>query len=391
MTIKMYDPNAYATQFEAEVISCEKCENGYKVVLDKTLFFPEEGGQTPDEGKIEGCDVFDVQIKDGEIYHFLKRSFAKGEIVTGCIDFKHRFKNMQMHSAEHIFSGLVHERFGYDNVGFHLSDNDATMDYNGKLSDEDIAEIEKCTNIAIYSAHEIKTYYPAESELEFLDYRSKAGIEGAVRMVEIEGVDLCACCAPHVKNTSEIGIFKVIRYESYKGGTRLHYLAGERAYEFLKEQFDSIQGLSRMLSVSPDKITEAVDKLQKDKKELEFSVGAFKRSKIDEDITARACEKGFEAEKLIGNCIYVLKKEDAALLRFSVDVMKRYFEGIAVALCGDDESGYRFIIESDCVSVKEKVEILKNSFDCKCGGKDMSVQGNIVAGYDDIKAVFYED
>ena len=146
MTEKLYDKDAYGSEFTATVLSCEEDKRGYKVVLDKTFFFPEEGGQTPDIGTINGIEVTYVGIKDDIIAHYLEEPIATGTTVTGKIDFTHRFRNMQMHSAEHIFSGLVHSRFGYNNVGFHLSDNSATMDYDGKFSYEEALELERKVN-----------------------------------------------------------------------------------------------------------------------------------------------------------------------------------------------------------------------------------------------------
>ena len=228
-TIKLYDENAYNTEFTATVTSCvldEKRDNTFIVTLDKTLFFPEEGGQTPDRGvivklseddieKLKGKDsdflkdfpainVLDVQIKDEVIYHYLDKELPEGTPVYGVIDWQHRFSNMQQHSGEHIFSGIVNSRFGYDNVGFHLSDSIVTMDYSGPLTEEELADIEKSVNLAIYENREIRAWYPSPDELADINYRSKKELTGAVRIVEVDGYDICACCAPHVKRTGEI-------------------------------------------------------------------------------------------------------------------------------------------------------------------------------------------
>ena len=136
MTECLYEDNAYEVTFSAEVISVTPVKNGAEVVLSRTCFFPEEGGQSADRGTLMGFPVIDVQIRDGVITHTVGAvdacdAFRVGETVTGQIDWEFRFRNMQMHSAEHICSGLVHSHFGFANVGFHLSENSATMDYNG--------------------------------------------------------------------------------------------------------------------------------------------------------------------------------------------------------------------------------------------------------------------
>ena len=224
-TIKLYDNDAYATQFEANVLYSNETEhNGqtcYEIILDKTLFFPEEGGQTPDKGTINGMEVLDVQIKDDIITHYIKAEqpidiVKENDAVTGSIDWTHRFSNMQQHSAEHIFSGLVYKEYGYQNFGFHLSDNIVTMDFNGPLTIEQIEELEWKVNQAIVQNVAIDTCYPTTGELAMLTYRSKLELETNVRIVTIEGYDVCACCAPHVKRTGEIGGFKVINAQNYK-------------------------------------------------------------------------------------------------------------------------------------------------------------------------------
>ena len=154
-----------------------------------------------------------------KIYHYISEECEAhiGDFVAGSIDFEYRFSNMQNHSGEHIFSGLAKKYFDCTNVGFHLSDSEVTFDYDKPLSDEEIEFLEKEVNKVIYENHKIWAYYPSEEELLKLDYRSKKEIEGAVRLVEIEDVDLCACCAPHVGRTGEIGILKVVDFINYKG------------------------------------------------------------------------------------------------------------------------------------------------------------------------------
>ena len=271
MTEKLYDKDPYLTEFSATVTGCFiNADATFDITLDKTAFFPNEGGQSCDKGTLNGLDVINVELKDDDIVHVVKIFIPEGTVVECVIDSEHRFSNMQMHTGEHIFSGLVHSRFGYDNVGFHLSDNSATMDYNGKLSESDVRELEALANEVIWSDKAVKTFFPAESELETLDYRSKSGIKGAVRLVEIEGVDLCACCAPHVAHTGEIGLIKIVSHESYKGGTRLNYLCGKRALADYSRLFSLESELSKLLNASKGDIYEAVDKLKTALADIEF-------------------------------------------------------------------------------------------------------------------------
>lgn len=240
MTKKLYDLDAYATEFDATVISCEKAEeNGaavYYVVLDQTLFFPEEGGQSPDKGTLGECNVMDVQIKGDVITHTLDAPLKPGAAVHGILNWSHRFYNMQQHSGEHIFSGIVHKKFGYDNVGFHLSDAIVTMDFNGILTEQDAAEVEYEVNEVIVKNLPVQVTFPSREELAVLDYRSKIEIEGQVRIVTIPGVDVCACCAPHVRQTGEIGMLKVMSVQNHRGGVRISMLCGFRALEAFRQK-----------------------------------------------------------------------------------------------------------------------------------------------------------
>ena len=196
------------------------------------------------------------------ITHSLKEPLAVGETVHGIIDWTHRFNNMQQHSGEHIFSGIVHSRFGYDNVGFHLSDNIVTMDFNGVLTTDEVREVETAVNEVIVKNLPVEITYPSKEELKTLDYRSKIEIEGQVRIVTIPGVDVCACCAPHVKKTGEIGMLNVQSLSNYKGGVRISILSGFRALEEERKKSQVISSISGTLSANQELLPELVEKLK---------------------------------------------------------------------------------------------------------------------------------
>ncbi len=140
---KLYYDSAYIRTFEAKVLSCTDGKKGYEVVLDQTAFFPEGGGQPYDTGVLGGVPVTAVHEKNGEIIHYTDAPLTVGETVTGEIDWERRFRNMQGHSGEHLVSGLIHAKYGYDNVGFHMGSEEITIDLNGLLEWEELLEIEK--------------------------------------------------------------------------------------------------------------------------------------------------------------------------------------------------------------------------------------------------------
>lgn len=206
MTERLYNQDVYTKTFTATVRSCQEASgrDGYEVILDRTAFFPEGGGQYGDIGWLSGIRVTDTQEKDGEVIHYTEEPLEAGSTIDGEIDWKIRFSRMQQHTAEHILSGLVHKRFGYQNVGFHLGDDLCTMDFNGPVTKEQMEEIEQEANRAVYQNIPVQILYPSEEELEGMEYRSKIEIDGQVRIVWIPGYDRCACCATHVGSTGEI-------------------------------------------------------------------------------------------------------------------------------------------------------------------------------------------
>ena len=191
MTERLYYEDSHMAEFDAKVISCEKSGENYEVVLDRTAFFPEEGGQYADSGRLfqgeQEIPVLDVQEKNGILIHYTEKALQEGTEITGEIDYEERFSKMQQHTGEHIVSGIVHRRFGYNNVGFHLGNEEVTMDFDGMLTMEQIREIEREANEAVAANVEIQVLYPTKEELKDIAYRSKMEIEGQVRIVRIPG------------------------------------------------------------------------------------------------------------------------------------------------------------------------------------------------------------
>lgn len=185
MTEKLFYEDGYAAEFTATVQSCGQEGEYYQVVLDRTAFFPEGGGQSADTGMLGGVQVVDTQEKCGIIYHTTTEPLAAGMEVRGVINWEERFSRMQQHSGEHIVSGLVHQTYGYHNVGFHLGKDVVTMDFSGVLTKEQVKEIEYRANEAVFKNIAIHILYPTKEELADMTYRSKIEINGQVRIVEI--------------------------------------------------------------------------------------------------------------------------------------------------------------------------------------------------------------
>lgn len=391
MTEKLYDKDAYGVEFDAKVLQAQFDGENTLLVLDRTLFFPDEGGQSPDRGTINGCAVLDVQHKGDDIFHLVKGEFAAGTEVHGIIDWDFRFRNMQMHSGEHIFSGTVFRRFGFHNVGFHLSGNSATMDFSGKLTAEEIRSVEDDVNRIISENRAIRARYPEPEELEKLEYRSKKELTGPVRLVEIEGTDLCACCATHVHSTAEIGCFLVTSFENYKGGVRLHFLAGLRALSYINDCRDTLTDISRMLSVKTEAIGEGVAKLFEEAKQLRYRLLTAERENISGKLHETYLTDGGDATAVQplnrGKALFL--QIDSSLLRYTMDEMKRYYNGQCAVFTEEGER-FRYLIESSTESLAPLQQRLRTELGAKGGGSERSVSGSIAAEKEAILQILEE-
>ena len=373
-TIKLYENDSYIKDFTATVISCTETDGGFLVVLDKTAFFPEGGGQDADKGKINGIEVLDVQIKDDVIYHKLENPLEIGATVDCKIDWNTRFYRMQNHTGEHIVSGVIHRTFGYNNVGFHMNDTLVTFDVDGPLTDEQIKDVEIKANQAIYGNKEIKAIYPTPEELPDYDYRSKLDITEGVRLIEIEDTDFCACCAPHVARTGEVGIIKIISYIPYKKGTRIEMLCGALALNDYMNVHNVNKQIMNMLSAKRFETPVAVERIQ-----TELSNARAESKKLSSELAMLKMEKHIKDNKV---CVFI----DGA----SYDELRNCSNALIVEheycylFSNTDENNYIYVVSSKENNVRELVGELNKTFNGKGGGRDTYAQGKIVGTKEDI-------
>ena len=229
-TEKLYYADPFLTEFDARVLACEAEKGGYAVVLDRTAFYPEGGGQPYDTGVLGGVEVSEVHEKAGVVTHKCAAPLPVGETVHGKLDWARRFDHMQQHSGEHICSGLICARYGCDNVGFHMGAESVTIDFNADIPWEELLEIEAAANRYIYEDHAIDIQLHRGAELDAIDYRSKKPLEGDVRIVTFPGADCCACCGTHVMRSGQVGIVKFLSVQKFREGVRIELLCGGRAY-----------------------------------------------------------------------------------------------------------------------------------------------------------------
>lgn len=370
---KLFYEDIYMTSFNATVIECTYNEqtSKYEIVLDRTAFFPEEGGQSADKGTLNGLKVCDVQIRDDNIYHLLGTPLAVGETVTGQIDWEQRFDFMQQHSGEHIISGLVHSHYGYDNVGFHLGLQDVTLDFNGVLTLAQLREIETEANAAVWRNLPVNITYPSSEELQTLEYRSKLDLTENVRIVTIPGIDTCACCAPHVEFTGQIGLIKITNVQNHRGGVRVNILCGGRALADYTEKQNSISDISVRLSAKQSSVADAVERLQEETLQLKNFNNLLQVKLFDDAI------KGLPTPEQSSHAILFVDIMNDVAVRNAINELVLKYNGYVAVFAGNDTDGYRFIIGSSSQDCRQLANLLRQTFQAKGGGSAPMIQGTV--------------
>ena len=381
MTKKLYENDGHLSEFAAKVLSCEKKGDLFDVVLDQTAFFPEGGGQPADTGLIGEAMVSDVQIRDGIVHHTVDSAIAENAVVECAVDMEVRFPRMQCHTGEHIVSGIIHSLYGYNNVGFHMGSKDITLDIDGEMSEEQIRQVELIANKAVAENIPVTVTYPTPAVADSLDYRSKLEITEGLRLVQIGEYDLCACCAPHVARTGEIGIIKILEYIRYKGGMRLHMLCGLRALEDYTAKFTELSRVSELLSAPKDECAEAVRHLQKQIADAEY--------KTRETVKAVLLAEADRAEATEGNMVFIEPRELASGLRDMVTAALPKCGGICAAFAGED-GNYTFVMASSSVDLRAASAEIRQALNAKGGGSPDMIQGNASTTAEVIREYFYK-
>ena len=377
MTEKLYYQDAYISEFSATVLSASKVSEGYDIVLDKTAFFPEEGGQSSDKGYIGESKVDYVYEKNGIIYHRVN-ALPSSESVFCKIDFDERFDKMQQHTAEHILSGVIHKLFGYENVGFHLGEDVVTFDIDHPLTRADLDHVEELANEAVFRNIKIETTFPSADELMDETYRSKLDLTENVRIVKIGDVDSCACCAPHVNYTGEVGIIKCLDFMHHRGGVRITMCAGRRTLLDYREKYRNIREISAMLCEPQHTTSEALRKYIADKEKMKQELKNIRR------IYAKTLAATISSSK---NAVVTLEHISMDELRDFANEAVKNVEGILVALIGADKD-YKYIMASRNFDLKAMSKEINTQLCGRGGGHPQMIQGSLFTDIESIKDYF---
>ena len=367
MTEKLYYLDSHLAAFEAEVLSCEETKTGFAVELDRTAFFPEGGGQPADTGVLGAVRVLDVHEKGGRILHFTDGPLPAGERVRGELDFEQRWRRMQNHSGEHVVSGLVHREYGYDNVGFHMGADCMTIDFSGELEWDALLEIETMANAVVRENLPVRAWFPAPENLSGLSYRSKLELTENVRIVEIGDIDRCACCAPHVSFTGEIGLIKLLDSQRHRGGVRVTLVCGMDALEQVRSQQESVTKISQALSAKRGEVAPAVQRLLREQQEQKARCDALSMALVERLAAAES--------ETAGNLVLFDSLLDEVAQRELVNLLMEKAGGLAAVFCGDDESGWRYVVGSRHVDLRRAGRAVNAAIGGRGGGRPEMIMG----------------
>lgn len=376
---KLYEENPYLTQFTATVVSCTPGKKGFDVVLDRTAFYPEGGGQPYDLGVLGGVRVLEVHERDDQVIHTCGQPLEAGARVEGSIDWERRFDLMQHHSGEHIVSGLAHARWGCDNVGFHMGADVITIDLNVLLDEEQLRALEAEANRYIWEDHPISITYPSPEELEALEYRSKKALTGRVRIVSFPGADTCACCGTHVSSSGQVGLVKLLSVQKFREGVRIELVCGGRALRYVNNILEQNHQVSNLLSAKAFETGAAVRRLLEENSALKSRV-----------LTMEGQHFAALAERYAGAGDVLLFEEGLTpdSLRRLCDAVHQSCGGRCACFSGADGQGYKYAVARQGGDLRALTKELNQALRGRGGGKPDFVQGSVQAGRAEIERFF---
>ena len=369
-TEKLYYQDPFMQEFTATVLACEEAKNSFKVVLDRTAFYPEGGGQPADHGALGGAAVTDVHEKDGVIFHTCDQAVEIGETVTGRIDWARRFDHMQQHSGEHIISGILCTDYHCDNVGFHLGADVVTIDYNADISWEQALDAERKANEVIWADRAVDIKYPTPAELAALDYRSKKELTGKVRIVTFPEADCCACCGTHVLRAGQVGLIKVLSCQKFREGVRIELICGRRALNYLGAVYDQDRAIGQRLSVKPQDTLTAVERLEADLSAAKVRMADLEESVFD----AIARENAGRGDVVL---FQPSMKSDS--VRKLADAVAKRAGGLAAVFAGEDGQYAYALVQADGQDISPLVKDLNKALNGRGGGRNGFAQGSVQA------------
>jgi len=374
-TNKLYYTDCRLARFSAVVVDCAETKKGYEIELDQTAFYPEGGGQAADRGTLGGVEVLHVREEGERVLHLLPQPLPIGETVEGVVDYDHRFDLMQQHTGEHIVSGLINARYGWHNVGFHMGWESITIDFDGVIPPEDLPLIEKLANEAVYRNIPLCIWTPGPEELPQVAYRTKRALPWPVRIVQIPGIDSCACCGIHVERTGEIGLIKLFSCVRFRSGSRIEMLCGKRCLEFLSKSHEQNKLVSKAFSAKLLETGQAAERMNGLLEQYKHRIGELE-GKIFQAI-AEGCRGK-------GNVLLIRDGLDSLGVRKLADLVAQVCGGMAAVFSGSDEGGYSYCLMERGGDLRSFNKEMVSALGGRGGGKPEFQMGSVQCGEESI-------
>ena len=377
-TEKLYYQDPFCRTFTARVLSCEKEQEGFAVVLDRTAFYPEGGGQPADTGTLGEARVLDTRERDGVIRHLCTAPLGAGTAVEGAIDWQRRFDHMQQHSGEHVVSGIICARYGCDNVGFHMGRQLVVLDFNADIPPEELGAIQAAANAYLWEDRAVETDFLSGQALERAHYRSKKFIPGTVRLVTFPGADCCACCGTHVRSAGQVGLILLLSCQKFREGVRIEMVAGGRALAYCRAVLEQNSAVSHLLSAKALDTAAAVERTQRELYALRGRVAA-----LEEDAFAQKAA----ALSGAGDVLLVEGEMSSESVRRLCAAVLETCGGRCAVFSGADGS-WKYALGQRGGDLRQLTREMNAALGGRGGGKPDFTQGSVSAAEADIRAFF---
>ena len=377
-TRKLYYEDSHLRAVTAAVLSCEEVNKGWEVILDATAFYPEGGGQACDLGILGDVRVLETFERGETVVHLCDGPLSVGETVTGAIDWARRLDQMQQHSGEHILSGLIHGKFGGHNVGFHVGSGIMEVDFDCAMTLEEVLELERKANEAVWANLPIRSWYPSPEELPAVGYRTKKDLPWPVRIVEVPGFDKCACCGVHVGHTGEIGIIKVLSVAKFHQGVRIQMVCGGRAYEHLVKAYEQNRQVSQAFSAKVLETGAAAARMNE-----ALNAEKFRANGLEKQLFAQIAESYVNC----GDVLLFRPDLTGVGIRDLAEAIATVSGGTTAVFSGVD-GNYNVALVNKSGDVKDLGSAMNKALNGRGGGKSGFFQGSVKATEAEIRQFF---
>lgn len=376
-TEKLFYKDQYIKEFEGKVLEVTERDGKFHVFLDKTAFFPGGGGQASDLGTLDGKEVIDVIEEGDKIAHILNEKIEEGKVVKGIIDWNRRHDGMQQHLAQHVLSGCFFSMFNANTAGIHLGHDVSTVDIIGNISEDMIKKAEKRANEVIKENHKVNFIMTDREKAQAMGLRRDlATDDNSIRVVQIEDLDINACCGVHPSNTLELQIIKIKGWVPHKGNTRIEFLAGDRAVSYALDRDNILSEICKKLNTADNEAINRINNLNNDYAEV-----LEEKKKLKNELSKYEVQNLINSAEKSNDFIIISKiyeNEDMKYLnKLATSLTEEDNRVVLFAVKGKDKANLLFAVSKNLKEknmgalVKETLALI----DGKGGGSPLIAQG----------------